>query len=63
MNVLFFIHMYMEGVKMLYSDMQTNRKVKTKVPITSGMNTTIGLVLPKPHQVDQTNMRNAIETK
>ena len=55
--------MYMEGVKMLYSDMQTNRKVKTKVPITSGMNTTIGLVLPKPHQVDQTNMRNAIETK
>ena len=30
---------------MLYSDMQTNRKVKTKVPITSGMNTTIGLVL------------------
>ena len=45
MNVLFFIHMYMEGVKMLYSDMQTNRKVKTKVPITSGMNTTIGLAI------------------
>ena len=34
--------MYMGEVKMLYSDIQINRKVKTKVPLTSGINTMTG---------------------